>query len=391
MSIRQRQEEGSILVSIIIIAIFLTFVVSSLLVLANSNLTRAKGRIYLLQAQYAAESGADAALAKLNEGNGTYTGTTTDVQMFTYSQYKSTYAVTVAAGSTGKEKIVTATGKVYVPATSTTPRVVRSIEVTVQRTSSTTTSSFLSRNIILVDSSVKDLQAKDVYVNGYIQMNKNTNNLIAENITVADKNTGATNCSIGGSGKMTKPTSFTTPGQTKTNITVAYNNCISPPGNTTNANFNVSANNGTITKIQSTYIPWAQFMDNSYQNSPGGCNDWTTGASPRSIPSTGNTKKTHYPDSSSNIAATCGTSGDVSLGSNTYTIRDHVHIRANLCAASACSPTFNNPDATLKYIFVEGTINFDSVTTSVGSGPIVFVTYGAEDVDVLPVRVGPYL
>ena len=119
-------------------------------------------------------------------------------------------------------------------------------------------------------------------------------------------------------------------------------------------------------------------MDNSYQNSPGGCNDWTTGASPRSIPSTGNTKKTHYPDSSSNIAATCGTSGDVSLGSNTYTIRDHVHIRANLCAASACSPTFNNPDATLKYIFVEGTINFDSVTTSVGSGPIVFVTYGAD-------------
>jgi hypothetical protein len=208
-------------------------------------------------------------------------------------------------------------------------------------------------------------------------MNKNTTYLTAENINVVGKNTGASNCSIGGAGNLQKPTSFSHAGQTKTNITVAYNNCINPPGNTSNTDYIVSANSPQ-SAIVSTYIPWSQYLDNSYQNAPSGCNDWTTGASPRSIPSTGNTKKTHYPDSSSSVSTSCGSSGDVSLGSNTFTIRDHVHLRANLCKASACDPTFNNPDSTIKFIFVEGTANFQSVQTSAGSGPIVLVTYGAD-------------
>jgi hypothetical protein len=49
-----------------------------------------------------------------------------------------------------------------------------------------------------------------------------------------------------------------------------------------------------------------------------------------------------------------------------------------LCAASACSPTFNNPTANTKYIFIEGTANFSSLKTSSGSGPIVLVTYGTD-------------
>ena len=32
----------------------------------------------------------------------------------------------------------------------------------------------------------------------------------------------------------------------------------------------------------------------------------------------------------------------------------------------------------MKFVFVEGTINFDSLRTAPGSGPIVFVTYGAD-------------
>jgi hypothetical protein len=119
-------------------------------------------------------------------------------------------------------------------------------------------------------------------------------------------------------------------------------------------------------------------MDSSYQSSPGGCTDWTSGASPRSIPSTGNTKKTHYPDSGSNISTLCGTSGDLALGSNQYNIKDNVHVRANLCAASACDPTFYNPTANTYFVFIEGTVNFNSVKTASGSGPIVFVVYGAD-------------
>jgi hypothetical protein len=377
-----KEQRGSIIVSILIITLFLTTFIFSLIVLANANLVRARGRVLLLQAQYAAESGADMAIATLNSGNEAYTGTGSDITLLTASSYRSTFTVSVAPGADAKEKIVTATGKVFTPVTATTPSFTRKIEVIVQRSSLASSTSILSRNIIDIHSGVKSVKARDVYINGYLNMNKDTTEFIAENITVGDRNTGPGNCSIGGAGgELTKPATFNNAGQTKTNIVMAYNNCISPPGNTSNADFNVTSNEPNIPKVQSTYVPWTEFMDSSYQNSPGGCSDWTSGTSPRDIPSTGNTKKTHYPDTGPNISTTCGTSGNINLGSATYNIRDHVHIRANLCATSACTPIFNNPDtgpAGIKFVFIEGTINFNSFQTAPGSGSIVFVTYGGD-------------
>lgn len=128
-------------------------------------------------------------------------------------------------------------------------------------------------------------------------------------------------------------------------------------------------------------------MDSTYGNSPTGCADWTSASSTITIPSTGNTKKTHYPDSGSGISSSCGNNGDLSLGTKTYNITDNVHIRANLCRASACFPTFNNTSGSLKFVFIEGTINFAGVQTctpaiascnGTTSAPIVFVTYGAD-------------
>lgn len=381
--IRQQptRQNGSIIVSILIVTLFLTTFVFSLIVLANSNLVRARNRVFLLQSQYAAESGADTAVAALNSGNDAYTGTGSDVTILDAATYRSTYSVTVAPGATNKERIVTATGKVFSPKSAATPTFTRSIEVIVQRTSITSSTSILSRNIIDIQSGVKSVRARDVYINGYLNMNKSTTEFIAENITVGDRNTGAGNCSIGGVGKLTKPTTFYNAGQTKTNIILAFNNCVNPPGNNSNTDFNITDNEPNIPKVQSTYIPWSQFMDASYQNSPGGCSDWTTGISPRNIPSTGNTKKTHYPNTDPNVITSCGTNGNINLGSNRYNILDHVHIRANLCATSACTPTFYNPDtgpSGMKFVFVEGTINFDSFQTIAGSGSIVFVTYGSD-------------
>lgn len=373
-----RQQQGSIIVTILTIMIFVTIMVMSLAVLVSSNITRSRGRILLLQAQYSAESGADAAIATFNGGNDAYTGTgTTEVTVLTTGQYKSTYTTSVVTGSSAKERIITSTGKVYSPLSATTARYTRTIRVTADRSTTTTASSMVSRNILAISSAVKDIRARDIYVNGYITMAKNTTNLYAENITVGGKNTGSTNCSIGGTGNLIAPSSFSTPGQTKTNITVAYNNCISPPGNVSNSTFNVAANQNTITTIQSLYIPWSQYMDSTYQNA-GSCNDWTSGSSPVTIPSTGNTKKTHYPDSGSNVSTSCGNSGDIALGSKQYNITDNVHIRANLCAASACDPTFYNPSSTIHYVFVEGDINFESVQSAANSGPIVFITYGTD-------------
>src|SRR6185312_15208036 len=121
--------------------------------------------------------------------------------------------------------------------------------------SSTTATGLMSRNIIDVDSSVKNIQASDIYLNGYLNIRSNSTNVIANNITIAGKDTGAQNCSIEGSGHLVKPSSLPA-GQTKVNINLAFNNCINPPGNTSTTDFNITANNSNVTTIQSMYIPW---------------------------------------------------------------------------------------------------------------------------------------
>jgi hypothetical protein len=380
MSIKQKSQHGSIMVSILIISIFLSITVAALIVYATSNLSRGRGRVLTLEAQYAAESGADSAIAYLNaDPDAAYTGTGgSEVTILSNAMYKATFSTSVTAGASSNEKIITSVGKVYAPANAATASYTRTLEVVSQRTSDLVgVTGILSRNIIDIQSGVKNLYAKDLYVNGYINTNKNTTNIVAENITIAGKNTSASNCSLGGPGNLIKPASFTNPGQTKTNLKFAYNNCINPPGNASNADFDVQANQATISKVQSTFIPWSQYMDSSY-TSAGNCNDWTTGTSPRQIPSVANSKQTHYPDTGSNISGSCGASGDLNLGSNQYNITDNVHLRANLCAASGCSPIFYNPSGTTRYIFVEGSVNFNSVTTAAGSGPLVLIVYGAD-------------
>jgi hypothetical protein len=376
-TINSSQNRGSIIVSILIVLIFLTTTLFALATLTSSSLIRARGRIMLLQAQYSAESGADAAIAILNSGDTSYTGTTSEVQLTSNAQYKATYSVTVAPGSDEKERIITSIGKIYRPASAATPEYSRKIRVVAQRSSTTTASSMLSRNIIDVGSGVKQITGRDVFVNGFIIMRKNTTVLRAENITVVGKNTGPTNCSISGSGTLEKPATFTNPGQTKTKLMLGYNNCISPPGNSSDDDFDVLPNQTNLSAVQSAYIPWNQYMDSTYTNA-GSCSDWTTGGSIRQIPLVLGSKKTHYPDSGSNISNTCGSSGNIALGNYQYNITDNAHIRGNLCGASACDPIFFNPDTTVKYIFIEGTVNFNSVKTASGSGPIVFITYGTD-------------
>ncbi len=383
-------ERGMLLASILMVSIFLSVLAFAIINYSTVNLSRTRSRVLLLQAQYASESGADAALAILNNGNTTYTGTSSDVQILNNTPYyKATYSVSVGPGANDKERYITATGKVYVPSNSTTPQYTRSIEVFTQRSSTTVTSSVVSRNVIFIESGVKNLTAKDLRVGGYIFINKNTTNLVAENITVTGQSSWLGRiCSILGYGNLVKPSTFSDPSQTKTNITLRGWNCLlgAGPGNTSDASFNVLVNQNNLAPIQSTYIPWGQYMNNTYLNA-GDCTDWTSGAFPRNIPIVSGSKKTHYPNSSLGVdgSGICGTGGNLSLNTGQYNLNDNVHIRANLCGTTGCTPTFYNPDNGLsgkplivKYVFVEGSINFSSLNTAANSGPIAFIAYGAD-------------
>ena len=350
-------------------------------------MSRASSRILALQAQYAAESGADAALAIINNGNESYGGQNNVAVVTNGNRYKAVYDVAVTAGVDGNEKIINATGKLYQPATATTPKTIRKVQVIAKRGSSGNTANVLSKNIVHIGASVKDIVAKEIFVNEYIQMDKNVTTFIAEKIIVADRNPSATNCSING-GKLEKPSGATSP----TLLKLAYNNCTTPPGNSSNSNFTVLANQTDIEKVQSTYVPWQYAMSSSSQVGRA-CSEWTTGASPRTIPAgtlapspptdqSSNYHTIHYPDSSSGVFNSCtsvATKGSLDLGNDIqYNINQNVHIRASLCSNAPCRPIFYNPSTTTRYVFIEGTINFEQLRSASGSGPIAFISYGTD-------------
>lgn len=381
----QRTQSGSVIVSIMVIMIFLTMTILSLGVISQGNISRANQRIFLLQAQYAAESGTDAVVAYLNSSSGTYANSGTEKQLFTYAPYyRATYQATVSNHPTdANKKLVSSVGRVYQPSTASTPKLTYKISATIERSSITSTSAIVSRNSVEVASSVKAVVAKSLFVNEYLRANKNTNDIMIDNLTVAGKYPDGNNCSLSGTGNLVKNPDLGA--GIKAVIRMAYSNCIdTPPGNTSTSDFDVTANDSSIQKIASTYIPWSYKMTNAdgggeYTN--GNCSDWTA-ASPN-IPSTGNARKTHYPDSGAGTvtASLCGSGGsspaDLNLGNKTYTIKNHVHIRANLCKSSSCTPTFINPDANdPKFVFVEGAINFERVTVdSTSPGAIIFISY----------------
>ncbi len=201
MKLTDSKQNGSVLVSLLFATVILTTLIYGLMSFSLGTLTRARGRILSLQAQYSAESGADVAIANFNNGNTAYTGTGGEITILTANSYRSTFSVTVVTGANG-EKIITSVGKVYAPKTSAQSTYTRNIEVVAQLSTSNYSSGIASRNILYIDSGVKNITARDIYINGFILLNKNTTNLIAQNITVAGKNTTAANCSIDGIGNQ---------------------------------------------------------------------------------------------------------------------------------------------------------------------------------------------
>lgn len=384
------RQSGSTLISIVILLGFLSIFFFGLITLGNANLARAADRILALQAQYAAESGADAALAYLNNGTETYPGASNVSVVTNGARYRATFTSTVSTptNSSGNpdtnKRIITATGYIYQPSSATTPTIERTVKILAQRSSNVTSTNILSRNIVHVGASVKDVIAKNIFVNNYIQMDKNVNNFIAESITVADRNPSASNCSISG-GNLSKPSSVAS-----TTLKLAFNNCSDLNGGA--SNFTLLENQTDIEKVQSTFIPWQYAMD-PVTSVNRACSQWTSGASPRTIPfgttpftaaenADVSNNKSHYPDNGNGVVTSCtsvANRGSLDLGNDVqFNINQNVHVRADLCSNAPCRPIFNNPSTTTRYIFVEGSINFEQLRNAAGSGPIVFVSYGSD-------------
>ena len=168
----RESERGALLATVIIAIMMLSMILFAIIQLAQGNLARAVSRLYSLQTQYAAETGADIALTRLNHMT---TQVTTEQVMERNDRYKATYEVKVEDSPTGNmdEKIITSTGRVYTPASAAKAGYERTVRVVARRSSTNASSSLLSKDIIQVSSSVKDIVAKSIYVNKYIQLDKN--------------------------------------------------------------------------------------------------------------------------------------------------------------------------------------------------------------------------
>ena len=391
----QTSESGSIIVSILVIMIFLTITILSLGVMSEQNRQRSAQRIYLLQAQYAAESGADIALSYTNSGGTIPTG---ERPLLSYAPYyRATYEVSTISVDANK-KTATSIGRMYRPATATTPDLTYKIKVDIERSTASFTSTIVSRNSVDIASSVKEVKGNSMFINEYLRSNKNGNKIIIDDLKIAGKYPDASNCSIVGTGDLIRSPELIAAG-VKAQIRTSYNNCISPPGNSSNSDFNVTANDSSLQKVASINIPWDFKMNNNDglgNYTSAGCSAWTN--SPYNIPVSvspeANKRKTHYPDTNAGVVAAfaCTGSGsatgsgpaDLNLGTDrTYTIYNHAHVRANLCKAYVCTPRFKNPDAgTTKFIFVEGVVNFENViadddpaSPNYSPGSVVFISY----------------
>lgn len=398
-------QSGSVVVSILVIMMFLTITILSLAVMSQSNIQRSINRIYALQAQYSAESGADTAIAYINQPNATgdasgvypesgqekllvqHTGPSTQDYRATYTAVTAPYLDENGIVDNNKIK-VTSTGKVYKPASSSNVSNTYKIEVIVERTTAQITSSLVSRNSVIVDSSVKKITAKSMYVNAFIEVESNVTGLVMDDLTIAGKvSQNGSLCSLIGKGYMEKRPDLV--GKAKLNM--AGLNCMDTGvGNTSNANFDITANNSELRPITSTHIPWSFKMNTALYANAGSCNDWTAGTSTSTItiPSAGNDKKTHYPNSLSGTASSgspsCGTAGDIDLGERKIILNDHAHVRGHFCKNNAnCRPKFVNPDsANPVFVFVEGTMNFKNITVSkdpaspfYSPGDVVLISY----------------
>ncbi|MEX0934254.1 MAG: hypothetical protein WDZ42_00465 [Candidatus Saccharimonadales bacterium] len=164
--------EGMILPTMLVIMLVTLTVILSLSGLALAQMNRADRGVMVANALLVAEAGAEKTLRELNIDSGFVGYQTEEVLAEDNIQGRTTYQTTIAEGSLSNEKIITSTGRVYMPANSTQPEVVRSIRLVVV---GTTTDDYAIRTgpggLIMTNNAT--VANGDVYVNGYISMSNN--------------------------------------------------------------------------------------------------------------------------------------------------------------------------------------------------------------------------
>lgn len=167
MRLRLNNEQGSILISIMLIFPFFIAIMTAYMNYAVSGFRAARSDQFKTFAQFGADAGADKAMEQINI-DGTWTGTTGEVIMQNDTTAKVTYEVSVADESSDR-KLITSTGRSYRNASDTTPDSIIKIIVNARGVQSQNFSIITGVGGLELNNSAKVLGG-DVFVNGTITM-----------------------------------------------------------------------------------------------------------------------------------------------------------------------------------------------------------------------------
>ncbi len=133
-------QSGFLLVLTLVQGMVIITVLTGVMTLGLYNLGAAKRSTYATSATYAAEAGADRFMYEINQDDD-YAGTNTvcpigssgsnPVTLYSNANGRATYETCVTDGTIDNEKIVYAVGKVYLPASSTVPKSVKTVKLVV--------------------------------------------------------------------------------------------------------------------------------------------------------------------------------------------------------------------------------------------------------------------
>ena len=162
------QSNGFILLVVMTITIFIMMFGIVTLQLISSNLRTARADRYLVNAQFAADAGIDETVRQLN-ANHNYLGSVTEQTLYSSSEFRTTYATTIIAGSSDLQKFINVTARTYAPASTTTPKYTRKYSVEMRGVTAGDFSVVTGVGGLVMSNSAK-IVGGNVYVNGTINM-----------------------------------------------------------------------------------------------------------------------------------------------------------------------------------------------------------------------------
>ncbi len=160
-------QQGIVLITILVVAMILTFVGMSLADLTIGQYSRTRGNVYRTNALLVAEAGVERSLYQINNSS-SFTGYSTEQEFFNNDdQGRGTYVTAITAGTSTNERVITSTGKVY--RSNGKLEGERSVKVTIVGTTSQGYSVYTGVGGLILGGSA-NITNSEIFVNGKISL-----------------------------------------------------------------------------------------------------------------------------------------------------------------------------------------------------------------------------